>query len=89
MKIGIKFCGGCQSKYDRGDVFENIKNKVKSASFEYVEKYGFYDILVVISGCQIKCADINDYTAKETIHIYNENYKDAVELIENSIKSLS
>lgn len=89
MKIGIKFCGGCQSKYDRGDVFENIKNKIKNVNFEYVEKYGNYDILIVISGCQIKCADIKDYLAKDIIHIYNENYKNAVEIVENTINSLS
>lgn len=85
MKIGIKFCGGCQSKYDRGETFDNIKNSIRDVEFQYVEKYGVYDILVVISGCQIQCADIKDYMAKKILHIYNENYKYAVDIVRENL----
>lgn len=88
MKIGIKFCGGCQSKFDRGDTYETLIKRIKNANFEYVEKNGIYDILVVISGCQIQCADTN-YTAKEIVHIYNENYKQAVKIVEDVLLKLN
>ena len=44
-----------------------------------------YDILLVISGCPIKCADITRYKSNNTIHIDSENYKNAVKLIKENI----
>lgn len=85
MKIGVKFCGGCQSRYDRGDVFENIKKNIENVSFEYVNSSDFYDILLVISGCHIKCAEIQNYKAKKIVNIDSENHKDAVNIVKNEL----
>ena len=85
IKIGVKFCGGCQSRYERGQLYELVRTEVSDADFEYANDNIMYDILLVISGCHIKCADITRYTANITIHIDSWNYKNAVKLIKENI----
>ncbi|WP_297790149.1 hypothetical protein [uncultured Anaerococcus sp.] len=67
MKIGIKYCGGCQSKYNRTKVVDKIKKKYAEYDFEYVRDGEIYDYIIVINGCQIKCADVSKYIAKNEI----------------------
>ena len=85
IKIGVKFCGGCQSRYERGKLYELVRTEITDVDFEYANDNYVYDILLVISGCPIKCADITRYKANITIHIDSENYKNAVKLIKENI----
>lgn len=85
MKIGVKFCGGCQSRYERGDVLEIIKRNVENVDFEYALSDVEYDIFLVISGCPIKCADTKKYIYKEIVDIDSENYKNAVLIMKDKL----
>lgn len=85
LNIGVKFCGGCQSRYERGKLYELVRDEVSDADFEYADDNIFYDILLVISGCPIKCADITRYKSNNTIHIDSWNYKNAVKLIKENL----
>lgn len=85
VKIGVKFCGGCQSKYDRGNLYKKIKEDFKNICYDYVSEDEVYDYLLVISGCHIKCAGIKNYKYKKIINIDNYNYKDFHEVITNEL----
>ncbi len=61
IKPGIKYCGGCNPKYDRADVVKKmqhvLKDKVDFGSLEDEEISG---ILVVV-GCETACVDASRF----------------------------
>lgn len=86
MKIGIKYCGGCQSKFNRPKLLEDIKNHFKDFTFEYVKDEEKYDLLIVISGCHIRCAR-TDYNYDSIVHLDNFNYQSYAEILEEEFKN--
>ena len=61
MKIGIKYCGGCNPQYDRKNYTEYLINKYPDNDYEIAREDTFYDVLLVICGCFSCCAAYNDY----------------------------
>ncbi len=68
MLVGVKFCGGCNPRYDRGKALEAIRNEVQGeAEFVIAEEGAAYDHLLVIGGCTNCCASHSQYQAKEGV----------------------
>ncbi len=68
MKCGVKFCGGCNPKYDRGAAYEIIKQNLQDEiQFEHAQEGIIYDILLIIGGCTSCCASYDTYIAKRGI----------------------
>lgn len=68
MLVGVKFCGGCNPRYDRGKALEAIKNEMQGeAEFVIAEEGAFYDQLLVIGGCTNCCASFNQYLTKNGV----------------------
>lgn len=85
--MGIKYCGGCQSRYDRGKVIREIIKDIPELNYEFVEDGQVYDYLLEISGCPVKCADISKYKVNNSvIDINDHNYKSYKEIILEKIK---
>lgn len=78
MKIGIKYCGGCNPRYDRGAFFSRLKKEVEEKNeFEIAVKDTVYDIVIVLCGCTSCCADHSDLEArKEKILVTGEEEYD-------------
>lgn len=55
IRIGIKYCGGCNPSYVREKVEEVLRKNFPDANFSYYSD-GSYDIVVCISGCKRACA---------------------------------
>ena len=86
MLIGVKFCGGCNPRYDRGKAFEAIKQQLDgTAELAIAEEGTEYDILLVIGGCTNCCASYGQYRAKnDTILMWDENHiEDIIMKIKN------
>ncbi|MGK0466098.1 MAG: hypothetical protein ACJAX4_001383 [Clostridium sp.] len=75
MNIGIKYCGGCNPRYDRADLVSRLKKHIGEAhSIETSKQEIIYDIVVVLSGCTSACAQHNNLQAKyEKIFITSES----------------
>jgi hypothetical protein len=57
MKIGIKYCGGCNPTYDRTDVASRLKEHSGfNHSIELAKQGIIYDVIVIICGCICACA---------------------------------
>ena len=56
MRIGIKYCGGCNPKYDRVGALEKAKKELENHLFFYVKDKEIYDYIFVICGCHAICA---------------------------------
>jgi len=64
MKIGVKYCGGCNPRYERGKALEVIKNQfIDGVSFDHAKEDMTYDVLLVIGGCTNCCASYEEYKA--------------------------
>ena len=61
LRVGIKYCGGCNPYYDRIALFDTISASLKG-SVEFVSPHSEYiDLILVIQGCRTACADLNSF----------------------------
>ncbi|NLD20389.1 MAG: hypothetical protein GX663_09150 [Clostridiales bacterium] len=85
MKCGIRFCGGCNPRYDRGKACEGIKASVDNMDFLNAVEGNEYDTLLVIGGCTNCCASYDQYKVKGDV--YKMWDKDHVELIKDKLSA--
>lgn len=79
MVCGVKYCGGCNPRYNRTNFFNKVKKICSEIDFQYVQPDIEYDHLLVIQGCPSKCATIDSILVKgNTFHISEENQFDAL-----------
>ncbi|MCG8484767.1 MAG: hypothetical protein MJA31_15750 [Clostridia bacterium] len=78
---GVKFCGGCNPRYERGKLLNRIKKDFENIiSFQNAVENVEYDGLLVIGGCTNCCAAYKDIKTKnDPILIWDEKqYNDIV-----------
>lgn len=78
MKIYVKYCGGCNPKFDRTQFVAQIK-AILDAEIVYADREEA-DICLLVSGCQRNC--LKDQESKRTIPI---NHQDQVEAVVEKI----
>lgn len=69
MTIGVKFCGGCNPMYDRGKLYNRIKEAYHDHTFEIADDTKEYERLLVICGCERACADTSRYIYEREIRV--------------------
>ena len=74
MKCGVKFCGGCNPRFERGIAYETIQQELQGEiEFVYAEEDVPYDVLLVIGGCTNCCASHDQYiTRRGVIKIWDQ-----------------
>ena len=88
MLIGVKFCGGCNPRYDRGDFLRKARERFEGhVSFELAKEDTEYDGLLVIGGCSNCCPDYRHFkTRTEPILVWDwSHFEGAVRTIENHL----
>lgn len=78
---GVKYCGGCNPRYDRGKLFNKIKKNFENIiSFQKAEENVEYDGLLILGGCTNCCAAYSDIKTKnKPILIWDEKqYNDII-----------
>lgn len=85
MKCGVKFCGGCNPHYQRGDAYRKIKQDLsdKDIDFSLANEDDEYDNLLVIGGCSACCPLIDQYSVKD--EVFKMWDKDHIEKIEDKL----
>ncbi len=84
MKCGVKFCGGCNPRYDRGAAYRQIKEELSDIDFVHAEEGDPVDNLLVIGGCTACCASYEQYDVKG--NVYKMWDKDHIENIKTKLK---
>lgn len=84
MLGGVKFCGGCNPRYDRGKALTALKEYFhEKVDLVNAEEGVEYDFLLVIGGCTNCCASYCQYQVKnETILMWSEDH------LENTINKI-
>jgi hypothetical protein len=68
MPIGVKFCGGCNPRHDRGKALAAVKEHFgEDARFAYAEEGRTYELLLYIAGCVNRCTALDAYSAEKGI----------------------
>lgn len=76
LRVGLKYCGGCNPDYDRVSVAETIRARLDSrVEFVPAGSSEDIDIVLVLAGCESACADLSAFAECETIII--RSVKDA------------
>ncbi|MDL2209662.1 hypothetical protein LJC26_02520 [Desulfovibrio sp. OttesenSCG-928-O18] len=60
MRIRIKYCGGCNPRYDRSAVAEKLRADFPQAEIVVTGDDGPFDYVVVLAGCTAACAAHED-----------------------------
>ena len=58
MKIGVKFCGGCNPGYERFKIVKKLCKEFPYVFVEPVQEGITYDLILLISGCHAECLSI-------------------------------
>ncbi len=67
IRIGVKYCGGCNPTYDRVQLVEILKKKLSGLA-EVVSADNGVDLVLAIQGCEIACADLSAF---QGIHVFS------------------
>ena len=65
MKIGIKYCGGCNPRYDRIGEVNKLKAEFREMEFVTASDYPDCDVVIVVCGCSAACAERSSLRYKD------------------------
>lgn len=71
-KVGFRYCGGCNPRYDRGGMVRRIMAKHPEWETGVAAEGVDYDLLVVVGGCSACCAAYEQYQAKEVLKVWED-----------------
>lgn len=60
MIISVKYCGGCNPRYERSNIVKNLKERFPEADIRLGETKEA-DAALVICGCSAACADTDGW----------------------------
>lgn len=55
MRIGLKYCGGCNPNYERASIVKRARQEYPAICFEPYDPDASYDVVLVICGCLEEC----------------------------------
>lgn len=86
-KIGVKYCGGCNSTYERVEIIQKIRSRLEDQFLFLRHDEPGIDGLVLINGCLRACAG-QDFNQKK-IPFYSITGVDDFETLMNWLASLN
>lgn len=88
MKIGIKYCGGCNPRYDRGMEMLHLKEKFKEIQWVSGNEHEVCDFWLIVCGCSRACVRTEGLSARQKILLLKSpmDFQNAEELIKEALK---
>lgn len=86
MEIGIKYCGGCNPQYNRSEWVKALMEEFSDVTFETASKDKYYDVVLIVNGCNSACASHEELKGKEKLFVKSEKDADRVIKAINSIR---
>jgi hypothetical protein len=80
MKVGVKFCGGCNPYIDRKYVHDRVKELLPPGKYTF-EYFNFDDckMFLVINGCGLSCTKFDQARNAVTVAGFRIDGKDYTE----------
>ena len=71
VRVGLKYCGGCNPEYDRVALVGHIEKSLQGrVEFVTPESEGV-GLILAVEGCSTACADLSAFQGMEVRIIYN------------------
>ena len=80
LKVGIKYCGGCNPDYDRVALFKSIAKRLRGQAQFVSPEDADIDLILSVEGCRTACADLSSFDGVK-IRIINQS-QEAVDFIQ-------
>lgn len=64
-EIGVRYCGGCNSRYDRVALVKRLAGFFPAISFVAAQPGRSYTAALVVCGCPVRCAGVSDLGTPE------------------------
>jgi hypothetical protein len=61
LRIGIKYCGGCNPLYDRVATVKTLEQKLRGKAVFVSPDREEVDLLLAVQGCDRACADLSPF----------------------------
>jgi hypothetical protein len=78
LRIGIKFCGGCNPAFDRVAAVERIKRELEGKAEFVPLDDETAEMVLAVMGCGNACAELGEIKGKQVIIITEDSRVDAV-----------
>ena len=61
LRVGIKYCGGCNPEYDRIGIVDHIKQSLQDKIEIVRPENEDVDLILSVNGCSTACADLKSF----------------------------
>jgi hypothetical protein len=78
LRIGIKFCGGCNPAFDRVAAVERIKRELEGKAEFVPLDDETAEMVLAVMGCGNACAELGEIKGKQIVIITDDKGTDAV-----------
>ncbi len=65
LSVGIRYCGGCNPRYDRVGFVRRLQGEFPEITIEYAEEGRQYAAVLVVCGCHVACASLSGIKSAE------------------------
>jgi len=65
IKIGVKYCGGCNPEYDRVAAVEYMQEQLQDTVAFVAPETDGVDLILAVEGCSTACADLSAFQGME------------------------
>ena len=72
MRVGLRYCGGCNPRFDRVAAVGRLAAACPQAALEPAEPGRMYDLLLIVGGCSACCADQTGLVGRARVEIRQE-----------------
>lgn len=68
-QVGVRYCGGCNSRYDRVALVRRLEGFFPDQQFVPAEPGQFYPAILVVCGCAARCAGVDGLISPALIYL--------------------
>lgn len=72
MTVTVKYCGGCNPRYDRTKAVEELKSALPHVTFVPASKGEKTKYAIAVCGCSAQCVDVSDLRAETIVYLSKE-----------------
>jgi hypothetical protein len=71
LRVGLKYCGGCDPEYDRVALAEDIARKLHDRIDFVSPESKDMDLILAVQGCSTACADLSPFVGLKIYSVTN------------------
>lgn len=82
VTVGVRYCGGCNPRFDRVAGVRRLEAAYPRAAFKSARPGESYDLLLIVGGCTACCPDQTGLTGRYRVEIRTEqDFEQALALL--------